>query len=99
MGLNALQELVKTTPYCNEIRFAWDVDARVGFGFPAMYFQNRLFSLVGETGEDPRVLLHPAIDPSGEMKKVWEGDTFVHVQDNVVEYYERTEEKHGGRTR
>ena len=99
MGLHALQELVKSKPYCHEIRFAWDVDARVGYGFSAMYFQNRLFSLISETAGEARVLLHPAIDPTGEMQRMWEGDTFVHVQDNVVEYYERTEDKQGGRSK
>ena len=99
IGLNALQELMKTSPYCNDIHLGWDIDARVGYGFPAMYFQNRLFSLISETGGDPRVSLHPVIDPTGEMQKVWEGDTFMHVQDNVVEYYEKTEEKQGGRSK
>ena len=96
-GLYALQDLARSYLRNSDVQFSWDINHRVGTSFPAIQFQNRLFSVVSDVPDEHRVQLHHSIDPSRRMQGVWEGSTLVHVQDNVVEYYERAETKHGGR--
>ena len=93
-GLFALQDLMKMYIRGTDVGFGWDINAEGGPGFPMINFQNRLFSSVLATDGEPRVLLHPGIDPTGNFQRLWEGNTLKHVEDNVVRYYERFEENH-----
>ena len=96
-GLFALLDLMKTYIRRTDVGFGWDINAIDGPGFPMINFQNRLFSSTLATEGEPRVRLHPTIDPTGNFQRLWEGNTLKHVEDNVVRYYERFEDNHTGR--
>ena|ERR1700683_3393539 len=56
---------------------------------PAIDICNRIFTKIDRTTLDSSpdsVEIHPAIDPTGELKKL-AGQDFIHTIDNKVEYY------------
>lgn len=64
-------------------------------GYPVIHLSNRYLSTQQEALGQDQAVMTKDVDPMGILGRMQERQNMVHVQDNVVEYYERRANERG----